>query len=97
MRSPNVRACVEVFRRLTLEGHYGGVLVFLTSSVRSFVELVMYLTSPPAFSWSDRAVKSFQIFIPEENSQQHGGVRGALLLRLVKRLTSRNICPTNPY
>ena len=45
MRPPNVRACVEVSHRLTLEGHYGGVLIFLTSSVRSFVELVMCLAA----------------------------------------------------
>ena len=35
MRPPNVRACVEVSHRLTLEGHYGGVLIFLSSSVRA--------------------------------------------------------------
>ena len=43
MRPPNVRACVEVSHRLTLEGHYGGVLIFLSSSVRAFVELVVCL------------------------------------------------------
>ena len=46
MRPPNVRACVEVSHRLTLEGHYGGVLIFLSSSVRAFVELVVCLAFP---------------------------------------------------
>ena len=46
MRPPNVRACVEVSHRLTLEGHYGGVLIFLSSSVRAFVELLVCLAFP---------------------------------------------------
>ena len=101
-RSPRMslrtQACLESFNpQLPNDMGLRRCGVRTKRTVRSFVELVMYLTSPPALSWSERAVKSFQIFIPEENSQQHGGVRGALLLRLVKRLTSRSICPTNPY
>ena len=37
---------MEVSHRLTLEGHYGGVLIFLSSSVRAFVELVVCLAFP---------------------------------------------------
>ena len=80
MRPPNVRACVEVSHRLTLEGHYGGVLIFLSSSVRAFVELVvcfafLFMTSSVSevcldylgfpLSWSGRTQQLSQTFVPE--------------------------------
>ena len=46
LRPPQCQSLRGSFPSPALEGHYGGVLIFLSSSVRAFVELVVCLAFP---------------------------------------------------